>query len=89
MSLLYENFLRTTHSEDIQEWYDDLKRLLENLEGMPDPEPEDVQLAFHLNQIIENFELMESNLLDRRRSKNQNSDDRFDYRSKGTSVLFD
>lgn len=82
MSFLYESFLRDTHSDKIQEWYSDLKRLLEDLESLPDPDPSDVQLAFHLNQIIENFELMEGNLVERRREKNKNLDDIYDRRSK-------
>ncbi len=89
MSLLFESFLRTTNSDNIQEWFDDLKDLLENLEEMPDPDAEDVQLAFHLNNIVENFEMMKSNLLDRRKKKNRQVDKIFENRSTGSSVLFD
>ncbi len=85
MSLLYESFLRSTNSENIQEWFDDLKNLLENLEDMPDPEPKDVQLAFHLTQMVENFELMRTNLVERRRRKNQKIDDILD----GYSTIID
>ncbi len=89
MSLLFESFLRTTNSDNIQEWFDHLKDLLENLEEMPDPDAEDVQLAFHLNNIVENFEMMKSNLLDRRKKKNRQVDKIFENRSTGSSVLFD
>ncbi len=89
MSLLFESFLRTTNSDNIQEWFADLKDLLENLEEMPDPDAEDVQLAFHLNNIVENFEMMKSNLLDRRKKKNRQVDKIFENRSTGSSVLFD
>lgn len=89
MSSLYESFLRSTHSSNIQEWFQDLKNLLENLEGLPDPNPEDVQLAYHVAQIVENFELLESNLVDRRRTKNDKRDVIFDRKSTGSSVMFD
>ena len=89
MSLLFESFLRTTNSDNIQEWFDDLKSLLEKLEEMPDPEPDDVQLAFHLSHVVENFELMKSNLLDRRKKKNRQVDRIFERGSTGSSVLFD
>ncbi len=89
MSLLFESFLRTTNSDNIQEWFDDLKNLLEKLEEMPDPDAEDVQLAFHLNNVVENFEMMKSNLLDRRKKKNRQVDKIFENRSTGSSVLFD
>ena len=89
MSLLFESFLRTTNSDNIQEWFDDLKNLLEKLEEMPDPDAEDVQLAFHLNNVVENFEMMKSNLLDRRKKKNRQVDKIFESRSTGSSVLFD
>ena len=89
MSLLFESFLRTTNSDNIQEWFDDLKNLLEQLEEMPDPDAEDVQLAFHLNNMVENFEMMKSNLLDRRKKKNRQVDKIFERKSTGSSVLFD
>jgi hypothetical protein len=89
MSSLYESFLRTTNSDNIQEWFQDLKNLLESLEELPDPEPEDVQLAYHLHQVIENFELMESNLLNRRRRKNEGVDNLYNPRPVGSSVMFD
>jgi competence protein ComGF len=89
MTLIYESFLRQTHSGNIQEWFQDLKSLLSNLEEVADPSPEDIQLAFHLNQMVENFELMESNLVERRRDKNQDVSDLLDRdRSFGTSKLF-
>jgi competence protein ComGF len=89
MSLLYESFLRDTHSNSIQEWFQDLKNLLTELEGIPDPDTSDIQLAFHLSQMIENFELMESNLLERRRIKNKGMDGVNKKRSVGSSILFD
>jgi len=89
MSLLYESFLRDTHSSSIQEWFQDLKNLLSELEEMSDPDASDIQLAFHLNQMIENFELMESNLLERRKVKNKGMDDMYERRSVGSSILFD
>lgn len=88
-ALLYESFLRNTNTDKIQEWFQDLKDMLSNLEEMEDPAPEDIQLAFHLNQIVESFELMESNLVDRRRTKNQSVDDLYERKGTyGTSALF-
>jgi hypothetical protein len=88
-ALLYESFLRNTNTDKIQEWFQDLKGMLSNLEEMEDPAPEDIQLAFHLNQIVESFELMESNLVDRRRGKMKSLDDLYDRdRSSGTSKMF-
>ena len=89
MSLLYESFLRNTHSDNIQEWFQDLKNLLEKLENEPDPSPEDIQLAYHMTQLIEGFELMESNLLERRKEKNKGINSLYGKRSSGSSVLFD
>lgn len=89
MSHLYESFLRTTHSQNIQEWFDDLKNLLKEIEEIPDPDAENVQLAFHLSNLIENFELMESNLLEHRKQKNKGINNLYDRRSSGSSVLFD
>lgn len=80
MSLIYEGFLRETHSSVIQEWFDNLKQLLEELEELPDPNPADVELAFHLTSMIESFSLMESNLVERRRNKNKAVHDIFDNR---------
>ena len=88
MSLLYENLLRETHSNRIQEWYQDIKDLLMGLEEMDDPSPEDIQLAFHLSQIIENFELMESNLVNRKREKADDIERLYTVRRTGSSVLF-
>jgi hypothetical protein len=88
MSLLYENLLRETHSNRIQEWYQNIKDLLLGLEEMDDPSPEDIQLAFHLTQIIENFELMESNLVNRKRQKADDIDRLYTVRRTGSSVLF-
>ena len=89
MSLIYESFLRDTHSDNIQEWFTDLKSLLESLEDVPDPNTEDIQLAFHLTQMIESFELLESNLIERRKGKQRRSDGLYEKRSTGSSVLFD
>lgn len=89
MSLLYENFLRITHSDTIQEWFHELKDLLSELENEPDPAPEDIQLAYHITQLIESFELTESNLLVRRKSKNKGINNLYDKKSSGSSVLFD
>ena len=88
MALLYENLLRGMHSNNIQEWFQDAKDLLLGLEEMEDPSPEDIQLAFHLSQIIENFELTESNLVDRRREKMKDVDQLFAVRRTGSSILF-
>jgi len=89
MTSIYESFLRETNSDSIQEWFKDLKDVLSKLENVADPSPEDIQLAFHFNQIVENFELMESNLVERRREQNQNVSDLLDRdRSFGTSKLF-
>jgi len=88
MSSLYENFLRETHSNRIQEWYQDLKSLLSGLEEMEDPSPEDIQLAFHLSQMVENFELMEGNLVDRRREKLKTVNSLYETRRTGSSILF-
>ena len=88
-SLIYEALLRQTNSDNIQEWFQDLKDTLTELEETSDPSPEDIQLAFHLNQIVENFELMESNLVERRREKNRGINDLYDRdRSCGTSKMF-
>lgn len=89
MSLLYENFLRITHSDNIQEWFHELKDLLAELENESDPGPEDIQLAYHMTQLIEGFELTESNLLVRRKSKNKGINNLYDKKSSGSSVLFD
>jgi hypothetical protein len=89
MSLLYENFLRNTHSANIQEWFEDLKKLLSEIETIDDPDPADIQLAFHLKSVIENFELMNSNLIERRRDKNKGVNDLYKDRASGSSVLFD
>jgi competence protein ComGF len=89
MSSIYESFLRATHTDNIQEWFTDLKSLLESLEDIADPNTEDIQLAFHLTQMIESFELFESNLVERRRGKQQRSDGLYENRSTGSSVLFD
>jgi len=88
MSLLYENFLRKTHSNNIQEWFLELKDLLAELEDEPDPGAEDIQLAYHMTQFIESFELIESNLLVRRKTKNKGIDNLYKERSSGSSVLF-
>jgi len=86
--LLFENFLRNTHSTNVQEWFEDLKNLISELEMLDDPAPEDIQLAYHLNSIIENFELMNSNLIERRREKSEGIDNLYEDRSIGSSVLF-
>jgi len=79
--MLLEAFLRETHSNSVQEWYNDLKGVLTKIEEMDDPNPEDVDLAYHLNSIIESFELMESNLLERIREKNNTLENIFDRKS--------
>lgn len=89
MSLLYENFLKKTHSRGIQEWFQELKDLLAELENVPDPDTEDVQLAFHLTQLVEDFELMDANLVNRRADKQKGLDDLYKNRPSGSSVLFD
>jgi hypothetical protein len=89
MTLLYEAFLRKTHSENIQEWFQELKDLLAELEEVGDPSPEDIQLAFHLTQMVENFELMDGNLVERRREKNSVINNLYDRdRSNGSLVFF-
>ncbi len=88
MSLLYENFLRKTHSKSVQEWFTELKDLLVELENIPDPGMEDIQLAFQLTQMVENFELMDTNLVKRRSDKQKGLDNLYKDRPHGSSVLF-
>ena len=87
--LLYESFLRSTHSNTIKEWFQDLQNLLSELLEAEDPSPEDIQLVYHMTNIVENFQLMESNLTDRRRKKQKTLDDIYTNRPRGSSVMFE